>query len=157
MTEGNRQQGSEGESFAAVDGAAIAARILRRYPSNQRQRLIKAMAEQAPVLAEKVQEKMYSLEELRSVSKQGIEALVREVPHRDLVAAVAGAPEPLQQKLLDGMTQRRRKMVEEDSSMVSRDLDPKQVKEAQWRLVQKLDELKEREAEKPISKKGTWA
>ena len=91
------------------------------------------------------------------MSKQGIEALVREVPHRDLVAAVAGAPEPLQQKLLEGMTQRRRKMVEEDSSMVSRDLDPKQVKEAQWRLVQKLDELKEREAEKPISKKGTWA
>ncbi|NDC39287.1 MAG: hypothetical protein EBZ48_14790 [Proteobacteria bacterium] len=158
MTDGNRPESQGLEGFTPVDGAAIAARILRKYPRAQRERLLTAMQEQVPELATKVQEKMYNIEDIRGLSPKATEELVREVPHQDLVAAVAAAPQELQVKLLDGMSERRRQMVIEDSSYASRTLKPQQLKEAQWRVMQKLDEIRERpEASASSAKRGTWA
>ena len=158
MTDSKQPESSNLEGFTAVDGAAIAARILRQYPVAQRERLLVAMEERVPELAVKVQEKMYNIQEIQGLSPKATEILVREVPHQDLVAAVATAPQELKEKLLDGMSDRRRQMVMEDSEYASHTLKPQQLKEAQWRMMQKLDEIRERpEAQATTTKRGTWA
>jgi len=158
MTDTNQPESNTLEGVTAVDGAAIAARILRQYPLAQRERLLVAMEERVPELAVKVQEKMYNIQEIQGLSPKATEILVREVPHQDLIAAVAAAPQELKEKLLDGMSERRRQMVMEDSEYASHTLKPQQLKEAQWRVMQKLDEIRERPEAAPISaKRGTWA
>ena len=141
-----------------VDGAAIAARILRRYPTEQRGRLISAMQKQSPQLAQKVQERMYNFEELKNLTSKGAETLVRETQHRDLVAAVAGASSEVKEKLFQSMSERKRAIVKEDADVLQKDIEPAQVKEAQWRMLQKLDELREKGAVRTTgSKEDTWA
>ena len=158
MTDANQPESNTLEGFTAVDGAAIAARILRQYPVAQRERLLMAMEQQVPELASKVQEKMYNFQEIRGLSSQATATLVREVPHQDLVAAVASAPQELKEKLLEQMSERRRQMVIEDSQYASHTLRPEQLKEAQWRMMQKLDEIRERpDGEAANTKRGTWA
>lgn len=158
MTDSNQPELNTLDGFTAVDGAAIAARILRQYPVAQRERLLSAMEERVPELALKVQDKMYNIQEIQGLSPKATETLVREVPHQDLVAAVAAAPQELKEKLLDGMSERRRQMVMEDSQYASHTLKPQQLKEAQWRVMQKLDEIRERpEGQPAATKRSTWA
>ena len=63
----------------------------------------------------------------------------------------------MKEKLYKGMSDRKREMVEEDSALADNKLKPTQLKEAQWRMLQKLDELREQGAVRTGGKTGTWA
>ena len=125
-----------------VDGALIAARILRRLPSSQRTRILSEMRAQDATLATAVQERVYNITELSMLSPKSTQTLVREVEHSDLVLSLKAAPSEVQRQLLESMSERKREMVAEDTQVIT--TESKNIKEAQWRLLEKLEELKER-------------
>ena len=131
------------EGYTAVDGALIAARILRQMPRAQRTKIIEVMRERDQALATAVQERMYNFQELSRLSSKSAQLLVREVEHRDLVISMKAAPEQIKEHLLENMSQRKRELVIDDAAHTP-DPETHHLKEAQWRILEKLEELKER-------------
>jgi flagellar motor switch protein FliG len=139
-----------------VDGARIAAQILMRLAPAAQERIVQAMNAAAPQALKKVQEKMVTIEDLSQLSAKSIQVLLREIDHRDLVNALAGASESVREAIYQSIPERKQKIIAEDISY-ARELSPAEVVSAQKRIVVKLDELKEKGKIVEDPDDGTWA
>lgn len=139
-----------------IDGAKIAAQILMRLAPAAQERIVQAMNHSAPQVLKKVQEKMVSIEDLAKLSAKSIQALLREVDHRDLVKALAGASEAVKNAVIQSVPERKQKIIEDDITH-ARELSSVDVVGAQKRIVVKLDELKEKGRIVEDPDDGTWA
>ena len=139
-----------------VDGAKIAAQILMRLAPEAQERIIQAMGENAPLVLKKVQEKMLTLEHLAELTPQSIQTLLREVDHKDVVAALNIASPAVKQAVFQSIPAGKRQIIEEDLALAG-GISPVEVEGAKKRIVVKLDELQEKGKIRSDEKKGTWA
>ena len=139
-----------------VDGAKIAAQILMRMPSSAQERIVQAMGEHAPQALKKVQDKMVTLDDLAELTPQSIQILLKEVDHKDLVAALKVAAPAVKTAIFHSVPERKRQIIEEDLEL-ARGLSPLEVESAEKRIVVKLDELKEKGKLRTDPKSGRWA
>ncbi len=142
------------EDFEPIDGAAIAAQILRHMPPAERSRLISEIATKAPEVAIKLQDRIYNFEEVRTLAPQGLQLLIQDIEHKDLVMAFSSSSPQLKAKISENMSERKRLMVEEDISSLA-SVNSQEVKEAQWRILKRLDELRAAGAIRTEGK-GIW-
>lgn len=139
-----------------VDGAKIAAQILMRLAPEAQERILQAMGDNAPLVLKKVQEKMVTLEHLAELTPQSIQTLLREVDHKDVIAALNAASPEVKNAVYQSIPERKRQIIEEDLALAA-GISPVEVEGAQKRIVVKLDELKEKGKIRTDEKKGTWA
>jgi len=125
----------------AVNGAAIAAEIIKRLPPEDRQRILKAMELRSPAVVPQVESTLYRFEEITQLSQQGIQTLVREVSHSDLVTSLRGAPEPVRKIVLGNMSGRKLQMVTDDLAGLPPNRSV-EIEEAQKRVMRLIDELR---------------
>jgi flagellar motor switch protein FliG len=125
----------------AVNGAAIAAEILKRLEPENRQRILKEMELRSPALVPQVESNLYRFEEITELSTQGIQTLVREVDHNDLVASLRGAPPAVKKAVLENMSGRKLQMVTDDLENLPQH-KAVEVKEAQRRIMRLIDDLR---------------
>lgn len=138
-----------------VDGPGAAAAILNSMRPAQRERIMKAMQQASPEVAVKVEEKLYNFEEVADLQPQGVQILIKEIEHRDLVLSLKTASDKVKKVLFDNMTERRRQIVSEDFAALPQ-VKLRDVEEAQRRIMIKLSALRTSGLLKTQSKNDVW-
>lgn len=138
-----------------VDGPAIAAQILNRMKTPNKDRLVASIRSAEPALAAKIEEKLFNFDEIAEVAPQGIQLLIKSVDYQDLLYSLKTASPGVKSALLSNMSDRKRSMVEEDFEAVP-PLRLVEVEEAQRRIMLKLDELRKAGLVKTTGKKDVW-
>lgn len=133
-----------------IDGAAVAARIVGCLPTEDQQRLVESVRELAPALARKLETKMYDFEKLGTLKKQKLQALLHDVPSRDLAISLKNTGETVREAILDNVSQSKLKMVQEDFSSLPPMKVP-DVEAAQHRILKRLEELYPEESSAPVT------
>ena len=124
-----------------VDGPKIAAMILSSMKGPQKDRLVKAIQKAAPTIAAKIKENLLRFDEIGDPTSAGVQLLIKEVQHSDIVLSLKTATSQVKEALLSNMSERKRRTIEEDFAA----LPPTKlsdVEEAQSRIVRKLEELR---------------
>lgn len=126
-----------------VNGPKLAADILSRMESSARERIVKRIEAQDPQLAAKIHQNIFTFENIPEINEKGVQTLLKEINHDDLVLSLKKAPEQVRSTFYKNMSERKRTLVKEDLAA----LDPvpvPQVEEAQRRILAKVDELRTR-------------
>ena len=124
-----------------VDGARIAAQILNNMPSPERARLVEAMKQADPSVIKKVSENLFSFEDIVELTARGVQLLIKEIDHRDLVISLKTASSKVKAVLYENMSERKRLSVDEDFNVLPK-MPISEVEDAQFRILKRLDELR---------------
>lgn len=139
-----------------VDGAKVAAQILSRMGGEAKERIIQAISQVEPELVVKIQENMFRFDDLVDVAPKGLQRLLAEVKHEDVVLSLKKASIEVKQVLLDNMSQRKRELVEGDVKTLP-PTRKTEVDEAQRRILAKVEELRAAGVLQTQSKNDVWA
>ena len=139
----------------AIDGASVAAKILNSMRPSNRERIVKAIQARQPDLAVKIEEKLYNFEEIADLQPQGVQILLKEISHTDLVLSLKTASDTVKTVLFENMTERRKLIVEDDFANLPQ-VKLRDVEEAQRRIMQKLTALRTAGLLKTQSKNDIW-
>lgn len=124
-----------------VNGARIAAQIIRRMKGANKERIVRAIQAANPSIAAKITANLTNFEEIAELTPQGIQILLKEIEHSDLVLSLKTASNSVQRSLLSNMSQRKRALVEDDFNSLP-PTRKTEVEDAQRRILDKLDELR---------------
>jgi len=97
-----------------LGGIKCAAEILNFVESGVEAEITEQITESDPDLAEQIQDLMFVFENLDAVDDRGIQALLREVSTEDLVLALKGTDETIQDKIFKNMSSRAADMLRDD-------------------------------------------
>lgn len=138
-----------------VDGPAVAAKILNSMRPQNRERIVKAIQGANPDLALRIEERLYNFEEIAELQPAGVQILIKEIEHRDLVLSLKTASANVKRVLFENMSERRQQIVNEDFSALPA-VKLRDVEEAQRRIMQKLSALRTAGLLKTQSKNDIW-
>ncbi len=124
-----------------VDGPRIAAQILNRMPAEKRRALLERIRGADPRVFQSIQSNIVVFEDIKDLTDQGLQRLIKEIDHRDLVYALKNAEAEVSACLLKNMSARKREMVLEDLKSLA-PLKTAEVEEAQKRIAQVMDRLR---------------
>jgi flagellar motor switch protein FliG len=124
-----------------VKGAEVAAKILARMNPENRQRILEQLEQRTPERAQAVSEAIPRLERLVELPREGLQLLLKEAPHGDIVLSLKLVSEDLRYSILTNLSTRRRMQVEEDLAALP-PVRKNDVYRAQERLLQRLEELR---------------
>jgi|GEM_PF-1789686 len=138
-----------------VDGPAIAAAIMSRLPTAQKERLVKAINRTRPDLATKISDKLFNFDDISDLAPQGIQVLLQNILSADLVLSLKTASPKAKAALLENMSERKQQIVREELAALPQ-VRLVDVEDAQRRILAKLDELRTSGAIRTQSKKDVW-
>jgi flagellar motor switch protein FliG len=94
---------------------------------------------------------MMDFAKIERLPARDLQNLLREVPHRDIAISLKAAEEPVRQRILENVSERKLEMVTEDISHLPQ-VEVSDVEAAQARILKRLEELYP-EASNPNQKK----
>ncbi|NVK31762.1 MAG: flagellar motor switch protein FliG [Gammaproteobacteria bacterium] len=101
----------EGEERGGVSSAAA---IMNALPPEVCEDVLEQIRKEDERLSSTIKEKMFIFEDLINVDDRGIQSLLREVTTEDLVMALKGASDMMNQKILKNMSQRAAELLRDD-------------------------------------------
>lgn len=75
---------------------------------------ISSIREYDPELAQKIQDKMFTFDNILDIDDRGIQLLLREIQSDQLIVALKGTSQALRDKIFKNMSQRAAEMLRED-------------------------------------------
>ena len=102
------------QARVSVGGVEMAAKILNRIGQKRAERLLSAIANADPQLAQVIADHMFVFEDLFEIDDRSLQILLRAVDQKLLVSALKGAPAALQDKVLRNLSQRAAQMLREE-------------------------------------------
>ena len=139
-----------------VNGPRIAAKILSRMKPANRERILNAFELRAPELLKKVQESVFTFEDITQLTTQGIQLVANTVEHQDLVVSLSKAPEPVKKAFLENISERRAKLINEDISANINQVKLTDVEAAQKKILDIIDKLRNNGQIKTQSTDDVW-
>ncbi|QDQ28665.1 flagellar motor switch protein FliG [Chitinimonas arctica] len=106
--------GADRVKKSAMGGEGMAAEILNFMGGVVEASAINAIREYDPELAQRIQDKMFTFENLVDVDDRGIQLLLREISSDSLITAMKGTSEILRNKIFKNMSQRAAEMLRDD-------------------------------------------
>jgi len=103
-----------GRRFAQLGGKRSAAEILNNLDNNISESVMEEIRGNDETLSEEIQELMFVFDNLNLVDDRGIQTLLREVSSDNLVLALKGADEALQEKIFKNMSKRAAELLQDD-------------------------------------------
>jgi len=97
-----------------VGGKAVALEILRRCSAQQQGEVIGEIEKDSSQLAAELRGKLFTFDDLRTLSDRDLQTLLREIDTNKLGIALKGATPELKQKLLANLSARAAEMLEDD-------------------------------------------
>ena len=110
-----------------VDGLRAAAEILNGLDEEHRKRLLLDLYSKDPGLTKRIEERMYTFEDLSKLSEADWRVLLAAVPRNQLVLALRRAPEGVMKILSKSLTSRALESLKEEVAS----LGPKRVSDIQ--------------------------
>jgi flagellar motor switch protein FliG len=106
--------GADRVKKSAMGGEGMAAEILNFMGGVVEASALNAIREYDPELAQRIQDKMFTFENLVDIDDRGIQLLLREVSSESLIVAMKGTSETLRNKIFKNMSQRAAEMLRDD-------------------------------------------
>jgi flagellar motor switch protein FliG len=97
-----------------MGGLKCAANILNFVDRSAEAKISEVISEHDPELAGRIQDLMFTFDNLSEVDDRGIQTLLREVSSDNLVLALKGADENIKGKIFKNMSTRAAEMLKED-------------------------------------------
>jgi len=113
MLEIQLRGGAQGQN-SGMGGLKCAANILNFVDRSAEAKISEVISEHDPELAGRIQDLMFTFDNLSEVDDRGIQTLLREVSSDNLVLALKGADESIKGKIFKNMSQRAGDMLKED-------------------------------------------
>ena len=113
MLEIQLRGGAQGQN-SGIGGLKCAANILNFVDRSAEAKISEVISEHDPELAGRIQDLMFTFDNLSEVDDRGIQTLLREVSSDNLVLALKGADENIKGKIFKNMSQRAGDMLKED-------------------------------------------
>jgi flagellar motor switch protein FliG len=99
---------------ARFNGLQVLVQILSNLPREVMQEILANLEQQNPDLAERVQQAMFTFEDLVKLDDRSLQRVLREVDMRELALALKGASEELKDKIFRNMSQRAAQILREE-------------------------------------------
>ena len=106
--------GNTGVKSSGVGGVKTAAGILNFMDGASESVITEAITEQDADLAQEIQSQMFVFDNLLEVDDRGMQAILREVQSEQLILALKGADDAIQEKVFSNMSSRAADMMRED-------------------------------------------
>jgi flagellar motor switch protein FliG len=97
-----------------LGGANVASSVLQNVGKEVSQRVLDQLTETDEDLATRINDLMFTFEDLAKLERDAIQAILREVKTDDLVVALKGASEPVQEVIFSNLSSRARAMLTDD-------------------------------------------
>ncbi|MEQ8496698.1 MAG: flagellar motor switch protein FliG, partial [Gammaproteobacteria bacterium] len=107
-------RGGAGGQQSSMGGIKCAAEILNFIDSGKSQQIAEQIGEQDADLAEKIQDLMFTFENIIDVDDRGVQALLREISTDNLVLALKGTDDAIKEKIFSNMSSRAAEMLRDD-------------------------------------------
>ncbi|MEM9385966.1 MAG: flagellar motor switch protein FliG [Pseudomonadota bacterium] len=101
---------------ASVAGVKVAANILNVLGTDISTEIIEYLREADDSMATEVEEQMFSFETLLRIQGRGMQTLLREITNEQLIIALKGADQEIQDLIFENMSQRAGDMLRDDLS-----------------------------------------
>lgn len=99
---------------AAMGGTRVAAEILNFMPTTLETSVIATVRDFDPEIAQKIQDEMFTFDNVNDLDDRAIQLLLREVQSESLILALKGTTEELREKIFKNMSTRASEMLRED-------------------------------------------
>lgn len=99
---------------AAMGGTRVAAEILNYMPTALETTVIATVRDFDPEIAQKIQDEMFTFDNLSDLDDRAIQLLLREVQSESLIVALKGTNEDLRERIFKNMSTRAAEMLRED-------------------------------------------
>lgn len=106
--------GSDKLKKSAMGGVKLAADILNFMGGVVEASAVSSIREYDPELAQKIQDKMFTFDNVLDIDDRGIQLLLREIQSDQLIVALKGTSQALREKVFKNMSQRAAEMLRED-------------------------------------------
>ncbi|MDJ0652714.1 MAG: flagellar motor switch protein FliG [Xanthomonadales bacterium] len=105
-----------GDSGAPIQlkGTGQAADVVNAIPAELEEKLMDAMREEDPDLAQQVEDLMFVFDNLSALDDRGLQRLMREIPQDLLVPALKGTDVAMQNRFFNNMSKRAAEMLRDD-------------------------------------------
>ncbi len=127
---------------ARFNGLQVLVQILSNLPREVMQEILANLEQQNPELAERVQQAMFTFEDLVKLDDRSLQRVLREVDMRELALALKGASEELKDKIFRNMSQRAAQILREEMDYMG-PVRLRDVTAAQRRIVDIVRKLEE--------------
>ena len=99
-----------------IDGKGVLAEILKKMDFSQEQDIISSLGENDPGLAEDLQSRLFTIDDVINSDDRYIQEYLREYNETDIAFLIGDKTEPFRQKILSNMSQVRAAQVLEEES-----------------------------------------
>ncbi len=99
---------------SAMGGSRVAAEILNFMGGAVETSVLAAVRDFDPELAQKIQDEMFTFENILDLDDRAVQLLLREVQSESLIIALKGASPELREKIFKNMSQRAAEMLRDD-------------------------------------------
>lgn len=106
--------GSDNVKSTTIGGVDAVANILNFLDGGAADLVMSGIAEHRAELAQEIQEKMFTFEDLITIDERGMQTLLREVSTAQLLLALRGVGTELKEKIFSNMSKRAAEMLRDD-------------------------------------------
>ncbi len=106
--------GSDNVKSTSIGGVDAVANILNFMDGGAADLVMSGIAEHRSELAQEIQEKMFTFEDLTTIDERGMQTLLREVSTAQLLLALRGVGSELKEKIFNNMSKRAAEMLRDD-------------------------------------------
>lgn len=106
--------GSDNVKSTTLGGVDTAASILNYMETGATEMVMNEITEQRAELAQEIQEKMFTFDDLINVDDRGMQTILREVATGNLLLALRGVDDTLKEKIFSNMSKRAAEMLRDD-------------------------------------------
>lgn len=138
-----------------IDGVSTVAAILNRISKGRRERLIRSIKQKRPEIVKELTSKIIEFEQVAMLPATGLQALVQEINQKDLVVSLSGATQETGRAILQGLRPDQRLKVQSELDQLS-ETTPREIEEAQQRLIGKLADLRDANQTTPRPRRGIY-
>ena len=128
---------------------------MKKMPLAQKDKLVKAIQDSSPEIAAKIEQNLFHFDDIADLTPQSVQILLKEVDQKDLVLSLKAASAKVKEALYRNMSQRKRQIVDDDLKVIGQ-TPLAQVQEAQRRILDKIDELRQAGAVRSAGVKDVW-
>ncbi len=124
-----------------VNGPRIAAQILKNMKLSSKEKIVQAIEKRSPGLAKSISENLFRFDDIVELTPQGVQALIKDIDHDDLVLSLKLASPKAREILLSNMSDRKKNLVESDYESLGQ-VRKSEVEDAQKRILNILEQLR---------------
>jgi flagellar motor switch protein FliG len=106
------------QELVGAGGVQSLAEILNQAGRSTERHVLQAMADHDQVLAEEVRQRIFTFDDIVTLTDRDIQILLRDVDQKDLAIALRGVDDRIKDKLLNNLSQRGAEMLREDMEVM---------------------------------------